>query len=171
MAEPIRTSWTVSDSVALNVPVYATGGGGGEYYLYRLPPSREELDRLAADERRYLEARRERQEKRKAAEKKAEMLFLSCLTDQQRKQLDTDNSFKVIGSGKKNRYIISCSSTVENVWRTRYGKPRIMYCAAPRGTSISWDIWLAQKLILESDEPAFLKVAVASMFDYASMFD
>ena len=138
--------------------------GGGSTVPYRFPLPQEERDRLAAEQRRYLEAYRARHERRKAAEKKAEALFLSCLTGEQKKQLDKDNSFKVIGSGGKNRYIISCSSTVENVYRTRYGKPCIIYCAAPRATSICWDIWLAQKLILESDEPAFLKVAVPSMF-------
>ena len=101
---------------------------------------------------------------RQAAEEKAKALFLSCLTKEQREQFGKDNSFKVTGSGKRNRYLVSCSSTVENVYLTKRGKPVMMYCAGPRNTKIAWDIWLAQKLILESNEQAFLKVAMHHPF-------
>lgn len=105
-----------------------------------------------------------RQEKeregRQAAIKKAEALFLSCLTEKQREQFSKDKTFKVTGSGGKNKYLIDCRSMVENVYLTKWGKPVIAYCAGPWRTNISWDFHLAQKLILESDEAAFLKVAV-----------
>lgn len=131
---------------------------GGNFYsgIVRMLPA----GTSAEDDRRRVEAYAKQQEEVHAARKKAKALFLSCLTEEQRKQLDKDGEFKVTGSGGKNRYVISTGSTVENVYLTKWGKPVIMYCAAPRYTTISWDVWLAQKLILESDERAFLKVAV-----------
>ena len=68
----------------------------------------------------------------------------------------------MIGS-KRNRYLIDCSSTIENVYLTKRGKPVIAYCAGPWDTHISWDFHLAQKAILESNEAAFLEVAIASV--------
>ena len=113
---------------------------------------------------RQQEKEREQQEKerenRRVAVKKAEALFLSCLTEKQKEQFAEDKTFKVTGSGGKNRYLIDCSSMIENVYLTKWGKPVIAYCAGPWRTNISWDFHLAQKLILESDEAAFLKVAV-----------
>ena len=99
-------------------------------------------------------------ENRRVAAKKAEALFLSCLTEKQKEQFAEDKTFKVTGSGGKNRYLIDCGSMVENVFLTKWGKPVIAYCAGPWRTNISWDFHLAQKLILESNETAFLKVAV-----------
>ena len=99
-------------------------------------------------------------EERRVAVKKAEALFLSCLTEKQREQFSKDKTFKVTGSGGKNRYLIDCGSMIENVYLTKWGRPVIAYCAGPWRTNISWDFHLAQKLILESDEAAFLKVAV-----------
>ena len=99
-------------------------------------------------------------EERRVAVKKAEALFLSCLTEKQKEQFAENKTFKVTGSGGKNRYLIDCGSMIENVYLTKWGKPVIAYCAGPWMTNISWDFHLAQKLILESDEAAFLKVAV-----------
>lgn len=135
-----RITWTMPNSVFYYTPPH-------------LSISQEENDR-------YLERQEKARAERRAAEKKAEALFLSCLTEKQREQYDKDGSFKVVGSGGKNRYLINCSSTIENVYLTKRGKPVIAYCAGPHGTSISWDVHLAQKAILESDEAAFLKVAI-----------
>ena len=108
----------------------------------------------------YQRQQEKEREERRVAVKKAEALFLSCLTEKQREQFSKDKTFKVTGSGGKNRYLIDCGSMIENVYLTKWGKPVIAYCAGPWRTSISWDFHLAQKLILESDEAAFLKVAV-----------
>ena len=66
---------------------------------------------------------------------------------------------------------MDCTDTVYNVTRTLNRKPYAKLCAAPTGVTASYDIWLAQKLLLESDEQAFLRVANVSPCVPSDVFD
>lgn len=88
---------------------------------------------------------------------RARELLIDSLTEEQRKQFETNNEFEVVGS-RGNRYIIEGHSVVQNV-RARSG-PRggRRLCAHPSGVPLE-DGLLTQKLLLETDEDAFLAVA------------
>lgn len=111
-------------------------------------------------EQQYREAQKELREQQAAAELKAQELFLSKLTEEQRQSLESQNGFLVLGS-QGNQYWISCSSTIENVYLMDKGHVVVSMCAGPPGVP-RYDTWLSQKLLLESDEEEFCTVAVTS---------
>lgn len=117
------------------------------------------LDRLNEQ---YREAQEEWRKQQEQAEAKARKLFLSKLTEVQKKTLEKDNEIFVRGS-KGNWYRINCQYTAENVWSVPLdGREEVWsYCAGPPGVPES-DVWLAQKLLIEADEDAFLAVAIRS---------
>lgn len=121
------------------------------------PEMAAELDRITRSLQRE---QAERQKERDAAEARARKLFLSKLTPVQRKTLDEGDEIFVRGS-KGNWYRINCRHTAENVWSVPLdGQEEVYsYCAGPLGVPPS-DVWLAQKLLIEADEDAFLAVAV-----------
>ena len=102
--------------------------------------------------------RKERREAQVAIEEKAKALFLSCLTSKQREQYDQQHCFKVVGSSR-GRYLIDCTHMTYNVTRLRNRKPAGLLCAYPPGLGSNYDVYLAQKCLLESNEQAFLAVA------------
>lgn len=121
-----------------------------------LAPAAREVQR-----QRQIQQERERQRnliRLKETEATARKLLLSRLTDEQRRTLEKENYFIVLGS-KGNSYRISCDRISHNV--REVGKEGVTYCAYPPGVPRN-DIWLAQKLLIESNEEAFLKVAVRS---------
>lgn len=88
---------------------------------------------------------------------KAEALLWSKLTDAQRNTF-TAGYFDVTGS-RGGRYRISMTSTVQNITSIpRLGLER-GFCAGPSDPMPSFDVWLCQKLLIESDEDRFLRVA------------
>lgn len=94
---------------------------------------------------------------------KASKLLWSMLTPHQKETFKSDQEIIVRGS-KGGTYRIDCTSTAENVYRLDKDGDRVMiYCAGPPGVPAS-DFWLAQKLLIESDEQAFLRVAIASNY-------
>jgi hypothetical protein len=96
-------------------------------------------------------------------EQKANELLTSCLSQSQRLQYLAGGWFEVTGSAG-GRYRIYCNARSTNVTAlTGHNRGRRL-CALPRDgyTLPNADIWLAQKLAIESDEPGFLKVAVGS---------
>jgi hypothetical protein len=101
------------------------------------------------------------------AEQKAEQLLRDTLTPQQLCQYETSRQFTVRGSRGHRQYIIVCSgSTVRNVCRrNRDGSKGRRYCAWLRGVPPA-DSFLAQKLIIESDEGRFLRTAMPSAIWY-----
>lgn len=95
----------------------------------------------------------------KEAEVKARKLFRSKLTMQQLFTLDKSDYIMIRGS-KGTIYRIYCNSASENVESIDLqGGVSYCYCAAPIGVPLS-DALLAQKLLIEADEDAFLEVAI-----------
>lgn len=88
---------------------------------------------------------------------KARELLIGALSEEQRKEYERNNQFEVIGS-KGGRYIIEGHSMVQNV-RARSGlRAGRRLCAHPTRVPLE-DGLLTQKLLLETDEEAFLAVA------------
>lgn len=101
-----------------------------------------------------LRQQEEEYRKREEANARAEKLFLSRLTPLQLQEFQRSKEFPVQG-GKGTWYRINCTKFSGNVQRVSDG---IRFCAGPFGLP-AYDFWLAQKLLIESDEDAFLKVA------------
>lgn len=118
----------------------------------------EEQRRLAEQQRAENEARwkREAEEKEKA-KKRAEELLLSFLTPEQRDELERLNHFHLIVGERKYRIKRGRSRNIELLDAS--GKPVEKLCAHPRDYIPDADTMLAQKLMLETDEEAFLKMA------------
>lgn len=66
--------------------------------------------------------------------------------------------FDVTGS-LGGHYRIHTHSAVQNITQQRPGGVT-EYCMGLSGAIYRWDVWLAQKVIIESDEPLFLRTAV-----------
>jgi hypothetical protein len=102
------------------------------------------------------------QVRRDAAEERSWLLFKSKLTQEQLETLAAAHWILVRGS-RGGWYRISCvGSRTGNVHRHSGsdGKLIAMYCGGPTGNLPYGDFVLAQKLLLEADEEAFLRVAI-----------
>jgi hypothetical protein len=88
-----------------------------------------------------------------------QQLLRSLLTEEQKEQLDRDACFLVTGS-RNGLYKIRCTSTAFNVTRLHRRTKEKLYdlCAGPDGVTYN-DFWLAQKLMIEANEEAFLRIA------------
>lgn len=117
---------------------------------------REQL-RLEAEERRRLAAEEQRQ--REVARERAKALLLEHLTHDQRQTFEQNGWFVVEGGKSKKQYRISPANHAGNVVEFDGEKPLHRYCAHIPQQFPSFDNALAQKLALEVDEDAFLKVA------------
>ena len=119
-------------------------------------PEQQEALRLQEEE-----AQRQAEERYREsikADAKARELLLSRLTPTQKASFLERNEFLVKGS-EGGVYIIKCNSVSGNVTALRGPDSQERLCALPVG--VPWhDVWLAQKLLLESDESAFLAKAV-----------
>lgn len=142
-------------SIYPSIPSFPFFPVGGAAVLRDLSP------RLSAAEMRRLRQQQETEAKRyQEAQDRSRELLLSKLTkDQQASYADRDGFF-VLGS-QGNRYWISCSTTIENVYLMDKGNTVAALCAGPSGVP-RYDFWLSQKLLIESDEAAFRAVAVIS---------
>lgn len=108
--------------------------------------------------KRSRQAEEERKRKRKA-EETAESLLRECLSPQQQAAYDTDKRFHVI-SQEGNRYEIDCTRRQHNVHRLGANDRKTEeLCAYQTGWHPLPDNALAQKLMLESDEGGFRRVA------------
>ncbi len=134
-------TYTVSDQQALPPPT----------------PEQLEADRLARAERRERRAQEEVQ--REAAKVKAEALLVSCLTQEQQAELVSDNRFHVTTTSGR-RYCIN-RGRAGNVTRP---VDRRRFCIHDYADLPEADTMLAQKLLLEADEEAFLSIANASAY-------
>ena len=97
------------------------------------------------------------------AHKKALNLMKEWLTPRQLEQYEDEGCFDVKGSNG-GRYRISNAGTTFNVRelrRTVLGKllPGDKLCFQPAGVYSQGDVMLAQKIMLERDEPGALKIA------------
>lgn len=100
-----------------------------------------------------------RQEKRKQATKTAEKLLKECLSPEQREEYSNGKRFHVI-SQDGNRYEIDCEKAQHNVDRLDSTGKRIEnLCAYQTGSTPLPDNALAQKLMLETDESQFRRIA------------
>lgn len=115
-----------------------------------------------------LEAERQRREKyeadRKAAEARAAELLMEHLDDEQKAAFKEYRKFHVIGSDGA-RYEIECTKRMHNVFQLDNQGERVQeLCAYQTGETPLADNFLAQKLALETDAPAFRRVA--NKWDY-----
>jgi hypothetical protein len=83
---------------------------------------------------------------------RAKELFLSKLTDAERKRWDSDRRLTIVGSSGR-RYTLSPYES----FNIRSGK--MVYCLRVLGRAPTYDKLLAQRLLVEADEPAFLAIA------------
>lgn len=129
--------------------------------IYRagvLPQPTEE--ELAEREQRRLEAiarQAERQREEAEANQKAETLLLENLSLVQQEEYRSEKHFHVISRSGK-RYRVNYGST-GNVLELVEDKPVSRFCIHPREQVPHADTMLAQKLLLETDEVAFRRIA------------
>jgi hypothetical protein len=115
-------------------------------------------EELAAQQELFAKQEKERREKAAIAQQKALALLVSILTAEQLASWEKDKSIPVDAvSGK--RYIIKPGRS-GNVVSIKDGKPIERYCIHPNDYEMpDEDVMLAQKLLLETDEEAFLRIA------------
>lgn len=122
------------------------------------PPTEEQL---AAQLRRQEERDRtwtEQQRRINLARQSAEELLLSCLTPEQAALYTTDRRF-IVDSELGNVYEINCNGISGNVHLLdNQGRRVASCCIHPTGLPAP-DVWLAQKLMLETDERSFSRIA------------
>jgi len=87
----------------------------------------------------------------------AEKLLLSYLTDEQKQLYEKERFFIVHARQYRYRIWRSKLINIEQIGRDGYVMHRL--CAGPEGDLPVGDVMLAQKLMLESDETAFLQTA------------
>ncbi len=133
-------------------------------YVAPKPPTAEQLaatearaEQYRKDAERYKKQAEEERLKRIAAEKKAEKLLKEHLSKEQLQEYEKDGHFHVIGESGQ-RYRIRTKSPSINVDVIKDGKTVRKLCAHPPGVPLG-DAILCQKLALEHDEKAFLKIA------------
>ena len=88
---------------------------------------------------------------------KARRLLMSKLTVDQRRTFP-DGWFDVTGS-LGGQYKIWTGSVVQNISQDLPGLTPAMFCVAPRTAQPAHDVLLSQKLLIEADEGAFLRIA------------
>ncbi|MGF6335225.1 hypothetical protein ABIB82_002429 [Bradyrhizobium sp. i1.8.4] len=87
------------------------------------------------------------------------MLLSAWLSPEQRSQFEKYRRFDVTGSDSGKRYRI-CYGTSTNVYEMD-GRDRVVlgWCFRPVGSLVPGDVMLAQKIALETNERATLRVA------------
>lgn len=104
-------------------------------------------------------ARREAEAVAKEAQERARKLFLEVLDTEQRQTFEKAQKFYLIGSDGE-RYEVDCTKHHQNVYQVdKEGKRKVGYCAYATGGVPLSDNHIVQKLLLETDAKAFLKVA------------
>jgi hypothetical protein len=123
--------------------------------LFREPTAEEK----AEQDRRY----REEQARIQKAWDRAMALLRRSLTEQQNADLNREHQFHLTGShgGQWRIFCGTWSGNTELITSVVPGKNPGRYCAGPEDAYglPPGDVWLAQKLAIETDERAFLKVA------------
>jgi hypothetical protein len=86
-------------------------------------------------------------------------LLREWLSAEQRAQFDASQSFEVIGcdSGKRYRILYGTATNIQELDDAGY--PVRGWCFIPSGHLVAGDVMLAQKIALETDEKAALKIA------------
>jgi hypothetical protein len=86
-------------------------------------------------------------------------LLREWLSTEQQAQFDASKSFEVIGSdsGKRYRILYGTATNIQEL--DDAGQPVMGWCVIPSGHLVAGDVMLAQKIALETDEMAALKIA------------
>jgi hypothetical protein len=93
------------------------------------------------------------------ANKRGIQLLTSWLTPEQRKTFAKHGHFDVVGSASKKLYRIK-QGRQQNVFELDWNNREICgWCFLPQGGLVAGDVMLAQKIALETDERAVLKIA------------
>jgi hypothetical protein len=87
------------------------------------------------------------------------VLLREWLSEEQRRQYDTSKSFEVLGCASRKRYRIVHGIGTNIHELSDDGQPIIGLCFVPSGGLVAGDVMLAQKIALETNEPAALAVA------------
>lgn len=106
----------------------------------------------------YAQEFEQRREADRTARDRARQLLLGYLNDEQRREFEKTDQFVVYGSMTGTHYRLTTDRSFGIhvlVLDKRVGK----LCATPRDMVPSYDQMLAQKLLIETDEPRFLKLA------------
>lgn len=157
------TTWagTTSGTNTLD-SVWISWGSGTSYRVAQQiwpaaqrTPEQIEADRVAREARD--EQYRIQEEERKAAVARAEELLKDNLSEAQRKEYEKDKHFHVVAGGKTYRIRKGWSGNVELL----NGKGEVLsrYCIHPTTYVPEEDNMLAQKLMLETAEEEFVRVA------------
>jgi hypothetical protein len=87
------------------------------------------------------------------------ILLREWLSAAQQAQFDATKSFEVIGcdSGKRYRVLYGTASNIQEL--DDAGRPIRGWCFIPSARLVAGDVMLAQKIALETDEKAALKIA------------
>ena len=119
---------------------------------------REQWHREDAERRRVAEEYMKKlAEEQAVAKERAEELLRSCLTSQQREELEQKHHFHLFVGNRKYRINRGRTRNIELV--DEQGKVVKRLCAHPSEMIPDADTMLAQKLMLETDEESFLKIA------------
>lgn len=128
----------------------------------QVQPVRETPEQKAAREqqlRRYEEERRKRERLARQAQDRAERLLVAHLDDDQRKEYEAHRRFHVVGADGK-RYEVDAQRRMHNVYELNAkGERTLEHCIYARGDVPLADNALAQKLMLETDVSAFVRIA------------
>lgn len=93
-------------------------------------------------------------------EARGRRLLREWLSPEQLDQFDAKGYFEVVGSQTGKRYRIYTGS-VSNVHELNgAGEPALGWCFLPERALVAGDVMLAQKIALETDEPAVLEIAI-----------
>jgi hypothetical protein len=159
---PTWTNWNTNTSSTSTVwdywvPYTAISNTGHYYYTNVV------WDSWQAPQNVYVPKKSSRQEEdqRKLAEERAEELLKEHLTDEQREMYERVKKFHVI-TEKGKRYEIDCSNKkrMHNVYELDdKGIRKIEHCIYQGNWGPLGDNYLAQKLMLETDEEAFRRIA------------
>lgn len=129
-------------------------------WVYTDPRTPEQIEAARVEAERQAQEWRAQEEQRRLdqqlAAEKARVLLEENLSDEQRAQLHDNNWFEVVTP--KGTYRIRFGRA-GNVDRYRDGRHVDRYCIHPEENVPNEDVMLAQKLLLETDEEAFLRIA------------
>lgn len=139
-----------------------TTGGLTEWETVLDPVVRSEFPVPSAEEVAAKEARYAKRQKRELeAKTRAEALLEETLSEDQRDELKRERYFTVESKTSKRRYRVragmGCHGNIEEV--DEQGRALSNICCAPRGSMPEADALVGQKLWLEYDDEAFLRVA------------
>lgn len=150
-------------NAATTINVWQNWAQTGSYTIVRQAPyvapveTAEQKAIREEQQKRYREEQAERERQRKLAAEKAEKLLKDWLDEQQLKEFEKERQFHVISAeGKRFRLKFGTHGNVEEL--DERGKAVARYCIQPDAVPTG-DAVLAQKLMLETDEKAFRKIA------------